>query len=145
MRLPRITTRRTMIVVAVVATAIWIYRLRERRRICSEGICCHGVLEESALFAADSPREAYIPCGTAWNSMTQEDKRRFFESLPSDAEYRAICCRDAAYHALAKQKLERANWRLWESFPDYPLDSPNRVRAGENAVSEMCSSPQVGL
>jgi len=113
-----------MIVVAVVGTAFWTYRLRERQRICSEVIDIHAALQESALLAADSPRKAYLECGTAWNSMTPEDKRRFLGSLPTDAEYRAICLRDAAYHARAKQRLERAAWLLWESLPDDPLDPP---------------------
>jgi hypothetical protein len=131
MRLPRMTTRRWMIAVAVVGTAFCAYRLLERQRACSEAIDFHAALEESALFAADSPREVYIGCGTAWNSMTSEAKRRFFEWLPTDAEYRTGCLRDAAYHARAKQNLERAAWRVWESLPDDPLDPPGRLRPSE--------------
>ena len=56
--------------------------------------------------------------------MTAEEKRRFFESLPSDAEYRASSLRNAGYHARVKQKLERATWRLWETLPGDPLDPP---------------------
>jgi hypothetical protein len=85
--------------------SLWAYRVRERQRICSEAIDLHAALQEYALSAADSPREVFVPCGTAWNSMTPEDKRRFFESLPSDAEYRAGYRRDATYHAHVKQKF----------------------------------------
>jgi hypothetical protein len=60
----------------------------------------------------------------AWSSMTPEEKRRILESLPTDAEYRASCLRDADYHARVRQKLERAAWRLWEPLPDDPLDPP---------------------
>src|SRR5262249_43236583 len=105
MRLPRMTTRRWMVAVAVLGAAFCAYRLLERQRACGEAIYFHGVLEESDLFAADSPREVYIGCETAWNSMTAEAKRRFFELLPTDAEYRASCLRNAAYHARVKQKL----------------------------------------
>jgi len=62
--------------------------------------------------------------------MTSDDKRRFLESLPTVAEYRAIRLRNAAYHARVQQKFERAARRLWEALPDDPLDPLWMVIAG---------------
>ena len=62
-----------------------------------------------------------MPCGTVWSSMTADDKRVFFESQSTDAEYRASCLRDADHHARVRQELELVGWRLWEPLPALPI------------------------
>ncbi len=124
MRLPRMTTRRWMVMVVAVGAAFWAYRVRERLQACNEAIDFHTELEQMALSEAASPSVMSIQCGTTWNSMTKEERLRFLEFCRNDPEYRSSRLREAAYHARAKQKLTRAAWRLWEALPDDPLDPP---------------------
>jgi hypothetical protein len=97
-----------MVAVTVVAFAFWTYRLRERQRTCRAAVYFHSWSEERDLSDAASPPQFSI-CEMALNSMTPEEKRRRSKSLPSPAEYRAGCLRNAAYHAGVRQ---RAAWRI---------------------------------
>jgi hypothetical protein len=123
MRPLQMTTRRWMVAVTVVAFAFWTHRLRERQRICRAAVYFNSWSEECDLSDAASPPQFSI-CGMALNSMTPEEKRRHRESLPSRAEYRAGCLRNAAYHACVRQKFQRAAWRIWEALPDDAPDPP---------------------
>jgi hypothetical protein len=108
MRFARMTTRRWKIAAAVVGAAVWTYRLRERQSICREAIEFHAQSEEADLSIADSPSNAV--CGTFLLSSTTAERRRFLRLLPTPAQHRARCIRDAAYHARVRQKFERAAW-----------------------------------
>jgi hypothetical protein len=123
MWLPRMTTRRWMVAVAVVAAACCTYRLWARQRICRSAIYFHAWSEKADLADAALP-PVYRICGMVLLGRTPEEKRRHNESLPSRAEYRAGRLRDAAYHHRVRRKFERAAWRPWEPLPDDPPDPP---------------------
>jgi hypothetical protein len=112
-----------MVAVTVVGMAVRAYWFWERQRICRATIYFHSRSEDCDSSDADSPPQSGI-CGMMLDSMALEVKRHHSESLPSRAEYRAGCLRNAAYHARVKQKFQQAARRIWEALPDDQPDPP---------------------
>lgn len=121
MKLPVMTTRRWMVVVAGAAMLLWSWLAWVHWNRCMKHARTHAAearYEES--YAENLPPIAV--CGMSLASMIAPAKRHHFASLRSDAERRKEALRNAAYHSQIKRKLEQAAWRPWEPFPVHLCD-----------------------
>jgi hypothetical protein len=123
MKLPFMTTHRWMGVVVAAAMVLWSGRVREHWNRCMRHARAHAVEEQYERYYADNlpPLGA---CGTFVISMTTEERRRHFASLPSAADRRKAALQNTAYHHRMKRNLEQSAWRPWEPLPIHSCDPP---------------------
>jgi hypothetical protein len=121
MKLPRMTVRRWIVVVAVAALVLAGARAREHWRLCQWSAYQHADAEECELRGADPDFKEYV-CGMATQNPNPEsnDVRRLRR-----ARHRVLAMRAASYHAYVKRKFEHAAWRPWEAAPREPHDPPD--------------------
>jgi hypothetical protein len=123
MRLPRMTTRRWMVVVAIVALAFEGIRVKRWHDYCLDRAAGHAMLESEGLRGEGVHRryldydEQHYP-RTAGEADPWEKWRRREESQARSNH------RFAEHHARMGRKYGHAAWRPWESVPlDPPLPS----------------------
>jgi hypothetical protein len=125
MRLPRMTTRLWMVAVAVIGTLLWGSMMaQERSRRCQAAIRFHFRAAQFEVLSAGSLPAAGdgLRCGSAWEYEMSPEGIRHRQEF--NAGWRAYCLRRAVYHIHAKEKFERAEWRVWEALPNVPSDPP---------------------
>ena len=119
MKVPRMTIRRWIVVVASAASLLWAQRAREHWRLCQWRAYQHADAEECELWGADPDFKEYV-CGMATQNPESNEARRLRR-----VRHLVLAMYAASYHAYVKRKFERAAWRPWEAVPRDPYDPPD--------------------
>jgi hypothetical protein len=120
MQVPRMTTRRWLVVVAVAAAVFYGERAREHWRLCELRADQHAGEEKYERFRARPDYPDFV-CGivTPESEAEEQQAREVRSAIRHDAALER-----AAYHSQLKKKFERAAWRPWEPVPPDAFDPP---------------------
>lgn len=119
----RMTTRRWMIAVAIVAMSIWGATLWRRARLCQAGIRHHDFAGK--YYAEMSESHGTENRATVRDSLTPEEIEGNDRIRKLADEITAYFREKADYHFRARREYERARWRFWESVPSLPPEAPD--------------------
>jgi hypothetical protein len=118
MRLPRLTTRRLMVIVAVIAVALTLDKMARRVQFCQSRAAYHDWQERESRVSAK-----YDPKVTGPQTLVTDDGGTW--SLDASCytdmvKRRPVAFRLAQWHATVKGRYLRAKRRPWQTIPNYP-------------------------
>jgi hypothetical protein len=114
---PRLTVRRWMLVIALVALALETEAVHRRWNYCQDAAGYYGIAATVWLAEADSPPQHRL-CSSEADAVRKGIYS--LPTLPTLAEHRESCLRKARYHLAIKRKFERAAWQFWKTVPTEP-------------------------
>ena len=121
MQLPRMTTRRWLVVVALAALAFYGQRAREHWHLCKQMAYEHADEEKYQRFRARPDYPDFV-CGMVTPETGPEDEERA-RAIRTEIR-RDEALHRAAYHSELKRKFDQAAWRPWKQIPLEPFDPP---------------------